>query len=229
MKKKQMNNNGFTLLEMMICFVLLGVLLVAAAQVISSTSQIYYYSKSTTYGMQASQVIITDIRGELEEAIVKYLNTDYDSNIPADAIDKCVYIGSDQKSIYFVSKNGERVVFALTNDPDITDSENNKVLTKNTRNIYNKFFEYETSISEQNMTYTPQYVGMNYKVKDISFSVYDRNGSDDPAEKLPTGDFPIIKVVLTVYSPKYGEFTSTEYVALYNFYGLGDKKESLIK
>ena len=69
MKKHNMDNNGFTLLEMVICFALLGILLVAAAQVISSTTQVYYYSKSVTYGIQASQVVATEVRGDLEDAI----------------------------------------------------------------------------------------------------------------------------------------------------------------
>lgn len=219
--KQKLNNKGFTLIETTVCFILLGILLVAAAQVIASSTEVYYYSKSISYGIQASQVVATEIRGDLEEAVIKQLDYVVDNSIPVEASGKCIHIGSDKKSIYFINGNGERVGYSLKPDGSGNDSE--LILFRDALKIYDDYFdEPVTGGYTDTKKYTSQYIGMGYKVKDISFSVFDKSAnipSDSVGVIAGAGDFPVIVLNLTVTNPQYGDYICTEYIALYNFYG----------
>jgi len=219
LKKHKIDNKGFTLIETTVCFILLGILLVAAAQVISSSSEVYYYSKSISYGVQAAQVIATEIRGELEDAVIKKLDFTADSSIPAEADGKCIHISLDKKSIYFINSAGEQVGYSLQLDssPGATD----KVLVRNAVKIYDEYFGDAVAGDAIDVKkYTSQYVGMNYKVKDISFTPFNKAANMPTSGTQLTGaiDFPVIVMELTVTNPQYGDYTCTEYIALYNFY-----------
>ena len=224
MSRKKLNNQGFTLVEMLVCFMLLGILLIAAAQVITSSTEVYYNSKSTSYGVQASQIISTEIRGDLEEAVVKMLQTS-DTVVPMEATAYCVYIPEDGNAVYFINNKGESVSYELVPDTTSGSTPGNNVLQRRSVQVYDKFFEPLVSIPDPTVKiYDSKYVGMNYRVKDIQFAVKYRYryGSENPTAEdiLPTGDCPVIELNLTVYSPQYGDYSCTEYIALYNFYGL---------
>ncbi|MBQ5933608.1 MAG: type II secretion system protein [Lachnospiraceae bacterium] len=222
MKNLKMDNNGFTLIETTVCFILLGILLVAAAQVIASSSEVYYYSKSLGYGVQAAQAVATEIRGELEDAVVQKLNTTADSSIPSDANGRCVYISPDKKTICFISSDGKQVCYTLK--PDDLTGNSGYVLTRSAVKIYDDYFELKTGSPEPKDTkiFSPQYVGLNYKVKDIIFTVFDKNSNmpANPATQFQgAGDYPVIIMQLTVSHPQYGDYNCTEYIPLYNYYG----------
>ena len=72
-----------TLIELTVCFVILSALLVVATQIIHSTTEIYYDTKTNSFGIQASQIIATEIRGEIEDALPKKLlgNSSYYINV----------------------------------------------------------------------------------------------------------------------------------------------------
>lgn len=222
MKKHKMDNNGFTLIETTVCFILLGILLVAAAQVIASSSEVYYYSKSLGYGVQAAQAVATEIRGELEDAVIQRLDASSDSSIPFDANGRCVYISPDKKTICFINGDGEQVCYTLK--PDNLTGDSGYVLTRSAIKIYDDYFELITDSTELKDTkiFSPQYVGMNYKVKDISFTVFDKN-ANVPANLASAfkgaGDYPVIIVQLTVSNSQYGDYKCTEYIPLFNYYG----------
>lgn len=221
MKKQKLNNKGFTLIETTVCFILLSILLVAAAQVITSSTEVYYYSKSISYGVQAAQVIATEIRGDLEDAVIKQLYIG-DGTLPTEAIGKCVYISDDKKSICFINGEGEQVMYSLKPDPYSKTSE--KVLYRDAVQVYDEYFdEIEYGEYKDIIIYTPQYVGMDYKVKDISFTVFDKSANIptnyNGNEIAGVGDFPVIVMELTVSNPQYGDYNCTEYIPLYNFYG----------
>ena len=225
MKKKKIDNNGFTLIETTVCFILLGILLVAAAQVIASSSEVYYYSKSVNYGAQAAQAISTEIRGDIENAVIMRCNFSMDSSIPYEADGKCVYISVDKKSISFINNMGKQISYSLK--PDNVGGTGN-LLVRSEIQIYDDYFEllsYDKKGKLDSKYYSPQYVGMNYSVKDIKFTVFDKT-SHKPSNSSDmfqgAGDYPVIVMELTVSNPQYGDYICTEYIPLYNFYGASD-------
>lgn len=207
MDQKRLNNKGFTLIEMMVCFVLLGILLVAAAQVIASSTEVYYYSKGTSYGIQASQIVATEIKGDLERAVKKSLNTAY---LPNDItnIGDGYAIDPTGKSICFINIDGEQIGYSYENG----------VFKRKAYKVYDSYFEPETNVnSNPSITeYTSKYVGMNYTVKDTSFEEYNPTTADQ-SYPLPVGDYKIIKLTLTVNNPQYGDYTCVEYIPLYDY------------
>lgn len=206
MDQKRLNNKGFTLIEMMVCFVLLGILLVAAAQVIASSTEVYYYSKGTSYGIQASQIVATEIKGDLERAVKKSLNTAYLPNEITNIGDGYA-IDPSGKSIYFINIDGEQVSF----------SYDNGIFKKKTYKAYDSYFELiPTSDSPTVTEYNSKYIGMNYTVKDTLFEEYNPTPSD-LSYPLPIGDYKIIKLSLTVNNPQYGDYTCVEYIPLYDY------------
>ncbi len=217
LKIQKMNNKGFTLIETTVCFILLSILLVAASQVIASSSEVYFYTKSTGYGVQVAQAIATEIRGDLEDAVIQKVDITLDNNLPAEASTYCVYTG-DNSYICFINGDGDQVKYAL-----VTDAQGEYVLTRTAMPTYDDYFEKLSSTGHvDTITYTSQYVGMNYKVKSINFKLFDKiaNMPASPGEPLPgAGNYPVIAMELIVSSPQYGDYVCTEYIALYNFYG----------
>ncbi len=218
MKIQNIDNKGFTLIETTVCFILLSILLVAASQVIASSSEVYYYTKSTGYGVQVAQIIATEIRGDLEEAIVKKVDNALDNNLPAEASNYCVYTG-DNSYICFINGDGDQIKYSL-----VTDAQGEYILTRTAIPAYDDYFEKLAPTGHvDTITYTSQYVGMNYKVKSIKFKLFDKiaNMPASPGEPLAgAGNYPVIVMELVVSSPQYGEYICTEYIALYNFYGI---------
>ena len=222
MKKRKFDNNGFTLIETTVCFVLLGILLVAAAQVIASSSEVNYYSKSVNYGAQAAQAISTEIRGDIENAVIKKCNRTLDSSIPVEADGKCVYISADKKSISFINNYGEQISYSLK--PDSVGGTGD-MLVRTAILIYDEYFDLLSNDKKGKLDskyYSPQYVGMNYSVKNIKFTVFDKTShipSNLSGMFQGAGNYPVIVMELTVSNPQYGDYTCTEYIPLYNYYG----------
>jgi prepilin-type N-terminal cleavage/methylation domain-containing protein len=235
MKSVRMDNKGMTLLELMICFVLLGFLLLAGSQVIISTTQVYYYTKATDYGMQASQLIATEIRGDLTEAIMKKLVLS--PNLTGIDTQKCIDIGTAGDSISFIIFNevngvlqddGIQVSYHLTDEISDTNTSGGKVLVRDAFQAYDKVSADHASVSKTalpQVKYDTNYIGMNYKVKSISFSLYKPGDSsaDTSMESLRSGDYPVIEMTIIVNNPQYGDYECKEYIPLYNYYGLSDQ------
>lgn len=207
MYKQKLNNKGFTLLESMICFVLLGILLVAAGQIIASTTNVYYQTKSISYGLQASQAIVTEIRGEIEKAQLLKVH-------PEDATDDaCINIINSKKGIEFVDLNGNRKTYDFYELSSVSEN----TLTENSQPIYDST-TYLVLSSAGNISneaqYTKDNIGMGYSVKEITFSKPTQAYSDASTKFT---DSPVIQVDITVISEKYGEYSCTEFISLYNF------------
>ena len=242
MTKKKIDNNGFTLLEMVICFALLGILMVAAAQIISSATQIYYYTKSVSYGTQASQIIATELRGDIEEALPLLLKDTCLTDIEKSKVSSnfassnnfeknySVYISSDGSALAIINNKGEQVTYYLIDDSnvDIT-SDNPEILVRNSIETYDELNYNEITPKNRKVKeYTKEYVGMNYKVKDIKFSLISEDTNVDGKIPLPGNNavskYPVIQVDVTVCNEQYGDYTCIEYIPLYNFYGLSDER-----
>lgn len=206
MDQKRLNDKGFTLIEMMVCFVLLGILLVAAAQVIASSTEVYYYSKGTSYGIQASQIVATEIKGDLARAVKKSLIDQYLPNGVTNNGNGYV-IDSSGKSICFINSDGEQVSY----------SYDNGIFKRKSYKVYDDYFDPIATTDSPTITeYNSKYVGMNYTVKDTLFEEYDPTPTDT-SYPLPIGKYKIIKLTLTVDSPQYGDYTCVEYIPLYDY------------
>ena len=206
MNPKKLNNKGFTLIEMMVCFVLLGILLVAAAQVIASSTEVYYYSKGTSNGIQASQIVATEIKGDLERAVKKSLNTSYLPNEITNIGDGYA-IDPSGKSICFINMDGEQISYSYENG----------VFKRKEYKVYDSYFEAISTPDSPLVTeYSSKFIGMNYTVKDTLFEEYNPTLTDQ-SYPLPVGKYKIIKLTLTVNSPQYGDYTCVEYIPLYDY------------
>ena len=210
MARNSLNNKGMTLIEMVVCFALLGILMVVAAQIIHSCTEAYYNTKTTGNGSQAAQMIATELRGELEDALPLFIkNNDY-----------YVKIGSQQNSIEFIDEKGNDVKYRLVPTGD------GYMLQKETVAVYDtqRLSLLNSAESPIILNYDSNYIGMGYTVKDIEFSIYKNSTFNVPAasNSLPISDCPVLEIKITVGNKKYDDFETREYVALYNFSGLDD-------
>ena len=211
MTKKSLNNKGMTLIEMVVCFTLLGILMVVAAQIIHSCTEVYYNTKTTGNGTQAAQMMATELRGELEDALPLFVNN---------SDEYYVKIGSQKNSIEFIDGKGNDVKYRLVPTGD------GYMLQKETVAVYDtQRFSLLSSIgSPITLNYDTDYIGLGYTVKDIEFNIYKNSTYNVPAasNSLPISDCPVLEIVITVGNKKYDDFETREYVALYNFSGLDD-------
>ena len=218
---KKLNNQGFTLLETMICFVLLGIIVVAASQIIQANTEVYYNAKSVSYGLQISQTTLTEIRGELENAqaypLLKFDNDAGKYVYKHSATDLLEVTGEDgtaYNTIEFIGANGNQITLKF-------DAEN-ETITETGAEVYTRLFEPQTLQSgvKTIKTFDSEYIGLGYKIKDLKFSIRDRNTSGATGtNEIPICDCPVIKIELTIYSDKWGEYSATDYAPLYNLYG----------
>ncbi len=231
-KTEKLDNNGFTLLEMVICFALLGILLVAASQIIAACTNTYFYTKSITYGIQASQTVATEVRGDIENALPLFLKENETNADKVNGMDiygnYSVYIKDDGKGIAVINSKGEQISYYMEttntgNDDKILVKTESKVYDPDTVEDNGDYKALDTIISTASKRFTTQYVGMNYRVIDINFSLFD-NYASGIGNTLPGSEdyskYPVIKLDITVNNKQYGDYFCTEYIPLYNFYGI---------
>ena len=228
--KTKLNNSGFTLLETMIGFVLLGIIIVAASQVIASNTEVYYDAKSVSYGIQISQAITTEIRGDIENAqaypLLQYDNSDNVKDFVEKYPDvniKGKYVAlTDNDSngscetIEFINTDGKQITFSLFNG-----DTSNILFNKKTELAYTDKFSKDTYKTSSSTTkeFDSKYIGMGYTIKDISFSLLNKINTSGTNYLC---NCPVIKIEVTVSSDKWGDYTSTDYAALYSMYDMSD-------
>ncbi len=231
---KKMNNNGFTLVETLLCFVILGIIMVVAAQIIHSSTEVYYYNRSMSYGMQASQIVSTEIRGELEDALPMLLYDTGKKRYGIDSSNIYININNDQKFIEFINSDGRQIKYQLVED----DSAGTWILKKYVLDAYdinsfNKKISDDSDDTEckysefSEGSYDSKHIGMGYEVHDISFEKFVKTPSpttnwdkNKGTQKLSIGDYPVLVMTIKVGNNQYDEYECKEYIALYNFYGL---------
>ena len=230
---KKIDNKGFTLVETLLCFVILGIILVIASQIIHSSTEVYYYNRSMSYGIQASQIVATEIRGEIEDALP--LQLVYECKYS----DYYVYVDSVSKSIEFIGCDGKQVKLSL-------EKENGGwVLHKYLMNVYDintmERPDDESTIaslkySEPIATFDSKYIGMGYEIKDINFKKFEKMPvpttiqiANEKDRYLMVGNYPVIEMTIKVGNNQYDDYECKEYIALYNFYGLVNDSDSYDK
>ncbi len=215
-----------TLIELTVCFVILSALLVVATQIIHSTTEIYYDTKTNSFGTQASEIIATEIRGEIEDALPKKLlgNSSYYINIVN---------GSNTAGSYieFIDKKGNQVKYSLEIATNTDDNKFKRFESSAYDSNRLKQISSTADLPSYNLSkeFDSKYIGMNYVIKEIKFQpafesgfTSDKIESTEDVNKLRISDYPILKMTVKVGNNLYGEYECVEYIPLYNFYGISN-------
>lgn len=220
-------DSGNTLVEMVVTFALLGMFMVAASQVIVSSMNVYYQVRSESSGIQISAMLMDKIRGELENALVSEQESNFLIGADGKNLHGAVMIANDGSMIDFTNANGSHVVIGLSElkteagraeGGNGAGGSNAGALggTSDKKYLNEYFYAVESveiddndneEIIELYKAVDWQFasdVYMGYSITNLRFTQLDTAPS-------------VIRVDLTLESERYGEYSTTEYVALYNF------------
>lgn len=204
-RKFHRKNHGFTLVEMIVTFMLIGLFMIAASKVIANTVTVYYEAKGTASGMQVSSIIATKIRSEIEgakpEQIMRKVKN-ADGTVTDQTEDYVIQLSSDStlgggnetggyNKIEFTDAKGSHVYIGVNTDGYL---------------VVHYFMDSADGTPEDKTDWMfdkKSYMG--YTIKELKF----RQPKEDYAEN-------IIYMSLTLHSPRYGDFTYTEYIQCYN-------------
>lgn len=198
-------NGGFTLVEMIATFMLIGLFMIAASKVIANTMSVYYEAKGTANGMQVSSIIAAKIQSEIEgakpEQIIREV-TNADGTV-SDQTEEYVMQLSPDPALGGGSETGG------CNKIEFTDAKGSHVyIGVNTDGylVVHYFMDSADGTPEDKTDWMfdkKSYMG--YTIKELKF-------------RQPKGDYAenIIYMSLTLHSPRYGDFTYTEYIQCYN-------------
>jgi hypothetical protein len=213
--KKKFNNKGMTLVELIATFALLSLFTVAAANIIFKTMSVYYQARGTSYGMQVSQLVASKIVGMVEGAqnVTSLEYTDDISNV--DIVYDTAVLITDQDtgearldSIDFTDETGSRVCITTKSE------EGKNYLCIHYYPVADGAKKYDEAADRY------YYEEQLYKAVDWEFDnkAYLGYSIKSLTFEKPEG-FPgnVIKLGLTVVSDKYGEYSTTKYIELYNF------------
>lgn len=204
-RKFHRKNHGFTLVEMIVTFMLIGLFMIAASKVIANTVTVYYEAKGTASGMQVSSIIATKIRSEIEgakpEQIIRKVKN-ADGTVTDRTEDYVMQLSSDStlgggnetggyNKIEFTDAKGSHVYIGVNTDGYL---------------VVHYFMDAADGTPEDKTDWMfdkKSYMG--YTIKELKF-------------RQPKGDYAenIIYMNLTLHSPRYGDFTYTEYIQCYN-------------
>lgn len=204
-RKFHRKNHGFTLVEMIVTFMLIGLFMIAASKVIANTVTVYYEAKGTASGMQVSSIIATKIRSEIEgakpEQIIRKVKN-ADGTVTDRTEDYVMQLSSDStlgggnetggyNKIEFTDAKGSHVYIGVNTDGYL---------------VVHYFMDAADGTPEDKTDWMfdkKSYMG--YTIKELKFH-------------QPKGDYAenIIYMSLTLHSPRYGDFTYTEYIQCYN-------------
>lgn len=202
---KKLNNAGTTLVELITTFALIGLFMVAAMKVISNTVVIYHDAKAITSCMQVSGIVTAKVRGEIEGALTNYM-TDETSANKEEILPYAVLIMDEGHAIELTDHTGCHIRI------DVNDAG---LLNIHYYSIISIEGGREVIIPETDWTYDAK-AYMGYRISNLTFEQpkqeHDNNGN-------PTALYAdnIIKMTLTLDSPKYGDYTVSEYIECYNF------------
>lgn len=212
---RKLNNAGMTLVEMLVTFILLGIFMVAATRVISYTIGIYYTARGTSYGYEVSNMLTNKIVGQLENAstgnsfiIKNAAGEDEPNSLPIIKQGTADENGNRLDQLKFVDGTGSVVTISTNSVPGMDGATNHYLVIH---------YDETASHKEQNrpegsdpgyaavdwMFDTNAYMG--YSVKNLAFTPAGSDYSDN-----------VVRMDLTLHSPKYGDFTSYYYIKCFN-------------
>jgi hypothetical protein len=188
-----------TLVELIVSFALLSIFMVAASMMIASITNVYYEAKGTSYGLQVSNVIIGKITSELEGAINGNIISDDFKDEEGQSLSGAMLIADDK--VEFTNSYGSHVSLGLT------DMDGKQYLALH-------YYQVKSADGTDDLydavdwTFDPN-TYMGYSIKKLTFS-------------RPGGDYGynVIQIDMTITSPKYGDYSVTDYAECYRFEGI---------
>lgn len=204
-RKFHNKNQGLTLVEMIVTFMLIGLFMIAASKVIANTVSVYYEAKGTANGMQVSSIIASKIRGEIEGARNATITTEVkneDGTTSEVTLPYVMQLSTD------AALGGQNETTGY-NKIEFTDAQGSHVYIGVNEEGYFVVHYYPVVIASGEVKDTDwvfdKKVYMGYSIKELKFT-------------QPKGDYAdnIIYMSLTLHSPRYGDFTYTEYIQCYN-------------
>ena len=213
--------------------------MVIASQIIHSSTEVYYLNRSLNYGMQAAQIVSTELRGEIEDALPLVLY-DADKKDYRKDEDKCyIFIsdGSDEKYIEFIESNGKQIKFTFENKNGSWVLNKYSLAAYDERTLKAKSSDNTTNSINYDFekVYDSKYIGMGYEVHDIKIDKFvpvnlaegqTWSEKNEPQE-LEIGNYPVLVLTIKVGNNQYDEYECVEYIPLYNFYGIIDDSSEI--
>lgn len=212
-KRLQLNNEGTTLVELIVSFVLLSLFMVAATRVISYTMITYYEAKAIANGMEVCNLISNKISSELEDSLAdSFLQMNskewkqserlhFAESTPTTSLN--MMLSQDGNKIVYYDKNGNQVCLYV--------DERGYLVFHYYPIIYGE--NDPSNRLSDDWVYDPgAYLGYTVNSIKISQAKYNDDGTIN-------GDYNdnILKLEISVHSPKYGEYYVVQYIECYNF------------
>ena len=204
-RKFHNKNQGLTLVEMIVTFMLIGLFMIAASKVIANTVSVYYEAKGTANGMQVSSIIASKIRGEIEGARNATITTEVKNEDGTTSEVTLPYVMQLSTDTTLGGQNGTTGY----NKIEFTDAQGSHVYIGVNEKGYLVVHYYPVVIASGEVKSTDwvfdQKAYMGYSIKELKFTQPKGTYADN-----------IIYMSLTLHSPRYGDFTYTEYIQCYN-------------
>lgn len=201
------DQRGMTMIELVVSFALLAIFMVMATFIISYTVQLYHSTKGATYGLEVSNMISNKVVGQIETAS--------NAKVPV-ATEQIVPFGNTalqtrMDSLSFVDGTGSSVTISASPQPMQPDEEG--VLPPADPSPY--ICIHYDEVKEGSIRYEAvdwrfdRKAYMGYCVKELRF--------ENPNAGLMGGPvYPknVIRMVITLSSDRYGDYTQTYYMKL---------------
>lgn len=205
-------NKGSSLVEMVVSFALLGIFLVCAASVIAQIINLYFDAKGKTYANQVSDILMEKISSEIEGAKYDVGATFVPGviNNPVIGDSDTVTSGStmqlkdktDAKVTLSVNENGYFEIRYEGYGTEGTDSYRKSTTWRFDKSVYDGF-----KISDFQLIRGD---GMSSQTNSTIMSSYGIEGDVDYYDKN------VIVILLTINSPRYGDYKYYKFVKMYN-------------
>ena len=199
------NNKGSTLVEMIVSFALLAIFLASASVIIGLITTMYFEVKGETYAKQVSDILLEKVVSEIEGAIYTegdiVNNPRIDGEVSNSFGDSISVIDKTDTSVTLRVEDS-RLVLDYDEIIDEQDESNNRNATtwKFDSSVYNGFVITDFKLIRGNAI-------LNHSSE---VSEYGINGSLDGYKNNT------ILVLITLNSPKYGDYKSYRFVKMYN-------------
>lgn len=208
LKKILRQKSGVTLVELVVTFALLAIFMTAACQVMADAIKVYHKIRAVGEARQVADTLMDKVCAMIEGA---------KDTSP-------VEISGDGSRISFTEKTGSAVCITTTDhwkeigdtDPESSNSRNpGKYDGKDNLAVIYYYAVFDPGASDGVRKNKYQAVDwmfdkgvyMEYTVKSFTFQ-WAKSGGEYPAN--------VIKAVLTLESPRYGEYTASRYIQCYN-------------
>jgi hypothetical protein len=171
--------------------------------IITSVTNNYYYTKGETYARQVADIVMTKIESEISGAKGDNESIPYITSVAETAEQESEVIENDDKlssgnamdlydrtdtHIRIFSNKGELMIYYY--DVDLNDSD---------KNLNSEFWKFDKKV---------------YNGCEISSLTFSKITDEKDGERLYP--YNVIKVDMTIHHPKYGDYSFTEYVKMYN-------------